>query len=136
VRVHPSGGHLQWPTAEPASADSLRWNLDLILDQRGADMVAVPGGASGILARDYKGKEADWLVTRIDPGVVSLSRNSAATGGGLPRNWAGGRPAAEKRKVIDVSPAAITLALLLTDEELDSLEKGLELEKSRGDPVD
>jgi hypothetical protein len=30
----------------------------------------------------------------------------------------------EERTVIDVSPAAITLALLLTDEELDWLEKG------------
>jgi hypothetical protein len=30
----------------------------------------------------------------------------------------------EERKVIDSSPVAITLALLLTDEELDSLEKG------------
>jgi len=39
---------------------------DLILDQRGAD------SASGLLCRDYKGTEADWLVTRIDPGVVSL----------------------------------------------------------------
>jgi hypothetical protein len=35
-------------------------------------MVAVPGGASGMLCRDYKGKKADRLVTRIDPGVVSL----------------------------------------------------------------
>ena len=32
---------------------------------------ALPGGASGLLVRDYKGKEADRLVTRIDPGVVS-----------------------------------------------------------------
>jgi hypothetical protein len=29
----------------------------------------------------------------------------------------------EERKPLDASPAAITLALLLTDEELDSLEK-------------
>jgi hypothetical protein len=29
----------------------------------------------------------------------------------------------EERRVVDASPAAITLALLLTDEELDSLEK-------------
>jgi hypothetical protein len=29
----------------------------------------------------------------------------------------------EERKVVDASPAAVTLALLLTDEELDSLEK-------------
>ncbi len=40
-----------------ASADSLRWNLDLILDQRGADMADLSGGASGMLVRDYKGKE-------------------------------------------------------------------------------
>jgi hypothetical protein len=44
-----------------ASADSLRWNLDLALDQRGADMADVPGGASGILRRDYRGsKPTGW----------------------------------------------------------------------------
>ena len=35
-------------------------------------MADLPGGASGLLCRDYKGKEADVLVTGIDPGVVSL----------------------------------------------------------------
>jgi hypothetical protein len=40
-----------------ASAHPLRWNLDLALDQRGADMAGVPGGASGLLVRDYKGRE-------------------------------------------------------------------------------
>ena len=55
-----------------ASADSLRWNLDLILDHRGVDMIDLPGGASGLLCRNYEGKEADWLVTRVDPGVVLL----------------------------------------------------------------
>jgi hypothetical protein len=44
----------------------------VILDQRGADMANIPGGTSGLLVRDYKGKEADRLVTRIDIGVVSL----------------------------------------------------------------
>jgi hypothetical protein len=39
----------------------------------------------------------------------------------------------EEPKPLDVSPAAITLALLLTDEELDSFGKeGLDMEKSRG----
>ena len=52
--------------------DRLRAGLDLILDQRGADMGDLPGGASRSLMRDYKGKEAGRLVTRIDPGVVSL----------------------------------------------------------------
>ena len=35
-------------------------------------MVDVPGGDSGLLVRDDRGKEADRLVTRIDSGVVSL----------------------------------------------------------------
>jgi hypothetical protein len=35
-------------------------------------MADLPGGASGILRRDYKGKRADQLVTRIDPGVALL----------------------------------------------------------------
>ena len=35
-------------------------------------MADLPGGASGLLVRDYKGKKADRLVTRIAPGVVSL----------------------------------------------------------------
>jgi hypothetical protein len=52
--------------------DRLRARLDLILDQRGADMADLPGGATGLLCRDYKGKEADRKVHRIDPGVVSL----------------------------------------------------------------
>ena len=52
--------------------DRLRSALDLIRDQRGADMVDVPGGDSGLLVRDDRGKKADRLVTGIDPGVVSL----------------------------------------------------------------
>jgi hypothetical protein len=35
-------------------------------------MADLPGGASGMLVRDYKGKEADRPATRIDPGVISL----------------------------------------------------------------
>jgi hypothetical protein len=37
--------------------DRLRARLDLILDQRGADMADLPGGASGLLAKDCKGKQ-------------------------------------------------------------------------------
>jgi hypothetical protein len=49
--------------------DRLRARLDLIFDQRGADMADL---RDGLLVRDYKGKKADRLVTRIAPGVVSL----------------------------------------------------------------
>jgi glutamate-1-semialdehyde aminotransferase len=37
--------------------DRLRAGLERILQQRGADMAEVPGGASGMLCRDYTGKE-------------------------------------------------------------------------------
>jgi hypothetical protein len=68
-----------------ASTDSLRWNLDLVLDQRGADIADLPGGASGLLVRDCKGKKADRLVTPHRP------RGSLA-GRGTPRPPApGGR---------------------------------------------
>jgi hypothetical protein len=53
-----------WKSAAaiPASRCSKRWDrlragLDLILDQRGADVLDLPGGASGMLARGYKGME-------------------------------------------------------------------------------
>jgi hypothetical protein len=71
-----------------------------------------------MLVRGYKGKEADRLVTRIDPGVVSL----VAERRGHER-----QPAEElsQWKAHNASPAAISLTLLLTDEELDSLEKGV-----------
>jgi hypothetical protein len=35
-------------------------------------MADLPGGASGLLVRDSKGKEADRKVTCSDPGVVWL----------------------------------------------------------------
>jgi hypothetical protein len=52
--------------------DRLRAGLDLIIDLHGADMVAVPGAPASCWCDGYKGKEADRLVTRIDPGVFSL----------------------------------------------------------------
>jgi len=51
-----------------SAGTALRAGLDLILDQRGAEMADVPGGDSGLLVRDYKSKEADRLVARIAPG--------------------------------------------------------------------
>jgi len=96
----------------------------------------LPGGASGLLCRDYKGKEADRLVTRIDPGVVSLLANE--------RQWPQAaeelgqwKTHREERKAIDASQAAITLALLLTD-GWTRWRRVLEMEKLRGadDQVD
>jgi len=112
--------------------DRLCAGLDLVLDQRGADMVDLPGGASGLRVRGYKGKEADRLVTRIDPGVVSLViefRGHGRQATGELERWETG---VEEPKPLDASPAAITLVMLLTAAELEDLEKrALELERRR-----
>jgi hypothetical protein len=76
-----------------------------------------------MLCQDYKGKRADRLATRIAPALSRWSPNCAAASARRPRNWASERPCVEERKLHDASPAAITLALLLTDEEMDSLDK-------------
>jgi hypothetical protein len=87
-------------------------------------MADLPGGASSLLVRDYKGKNADRQVTRIDPGVVSPVAELCAHEQQAAQEFGRWKTRAEERKPLDASPAAITLALLLTDEELDSLEKG------------
>jgi hypothetical protein len=54
----------------------------------GADTADLPGGASGMLRRDYKGRRGDRLVTRIGPGGVSMVgelRPRAAGGRGIGR---------------------------------------------------
>jgi hypothetical protein len=35
-------------------------------------MADFPSGASGLRVRDYKGRKGDRLMTRIDPGGISL----------------------------------------------------------------
>jgi hypothetical protein len=111
--------------------DHLRAGLDLILDQRGADMADLPGGASGLLARD-QGKKADRLVTRIDPGVVSLVAELRGHEQQTAEELGQWKTRVEERKTLAASPPAITLAMLFTTAELEDLEKrALELERGR-----
>src|SRR5450759_4845073 len=86
--------------------DYLPVGLDLILDQRGADMADLPGGASGLLVRDYRGMEADRPIPRIDPEVVSLvaelrghERQAAEEFGQGKTRGDHARPAADRRGV-------------------------------------
>jgi hypothetical protein len=77
---HPIGRPLSKPAAATRASrrfkrwDRLRASLDLIPDQRGADMVDLPNGASGMLVRDCKGKEADRLRSRQVANMFGLSR--------------------------------------------------------------
>ena len=57
---------------ERASAASLRWNLDLGPRPAGRRHGRPARWRQRVTVRDYKGKKADRLVVRIDPGVISL----------------------------------------------------------------
>lgn len=49
--------------------------LNLIVNERGAEMATeTPGGASGFLTRDYKGKDADRAIYKLDTGLLSEFR--------------------------------------------------------------
>jgi hypothetical protein len=78
--------------------DYLRAGLDLILQQRAADMADVPGGASGLLCRDFKGREATTQVYRIDPGVVSLVAELRAHERQAPEELPSGRRSFRSRR--------------------------------------
>ena len=81
----------------------------------------------------YKGKEADRLVTRIGPSVVSRVAELRGHERQAVEELEQWKARVGERKLLDASPAAITLGLLLSDQELDPGEEGpLEMEKSRG----
>ena len=110
--------------------DRLRAALDLILDQRGADMADVPGGASGLLVRDYKGKAANQAVYRIDLGIVALASALLAHEKQAAEELGQWKTHHPEHKVFDVTPEAYDLALLCTPEQLLEMEKrALELAK-------
>ena len=69
-------------------------------------MADLPRGNSGLLVRDYKGKETDRLVVRIDPGVVALVADLRAHERQAAEDWASGSAASRSASPSDVSPAA------------------------------
>ena len=106
--------------------ERLRDALDELLDQRGADMAEIPGGATGILCKDYKGQAADQLVTRIDPGVISMAttllaheRQAAAE----LNQWKA--PVQETKVTLDATPGAVALAMVMSADELRALSAKL-----------
>jgi hypothetical protein len=58
-----------------AALEDRHRRLQMIVDERGAEMAGeTPGGASGLLCRDYKGKNADTAVYKVDTGLLSEFR--------------------------------------------------------------
>jgi hypothetical protein len=95
-------------------------------------MADIPGGAGGMLVRDCRRKKADWRVLRIDPGVVALVVELRGHERQAAEELEKGKTHHEERRVIDASPAAITLALALSPVELDELERG---QRIKGTPA-
>ena len=101
----------------------LRARLDLILEERSRDMADLPGGASGLLTRDYKGNTGR-MVTRVDSGIVALLSELRAHEQQAAQElsqWQA-KTVVEERKTIDATPAAVALAMILTGEQLEELE--------------
>jgi hypothetical protein len=88
-------------------------------------MADIPGGVTGLLCKDYKGKDADQLVTKIDTGVMALSAEFRA----LERQaeeLAQWEVVIESRKVVDATPAAVILGIVL-----NLKRRALELQQSQ-----
>ena len=82
---------------------------DSVIDERAAsrEFADVPGGTTGLLCRDYKGRRADRLVTRIDPGVVSLVAELRGHERQAAEELGQRKTRVEEHKPLDASPAAI-----------------------------
>src|ERR1035437_1429390 len=81
------------------------------------DFADVPGGTTGLLCKDYKGKVADTVVYKVDTGLLAELRGHERQAAEELGQW---KTRVEERKVIDASPAAMTLAAIFTTAELGS----------------
>ncbi len=97
-----------------------RWDkMRRVIDERAAspDFADVPGGTTGLLCKDYKGKVADTVVYKVDTGLLAELRGHERQAAEELGQW---KTRVEERKVIDASPAAMTLAAIFTTAELGS----------------
>jgi len=97
-----------------------RWDkMRRVIDERAAspDFADVPGGTTGLLCKDYKGKVADTVVYKVDTGLLAELRGHERQAAEELGQW---KTRVEERKVIGASPAAMTLAAIFTTAELGS----------------
>jgi hypothetical protein len=89
-------------------------------------MADLPGGASGLLVRDCKGKKADRLVTRTGPGVVSLVNELRRHERRVAEELEPWKTHVEERKVIDASPGSWKVHNSIAGNESDRLRASME----------
>lgn len=57
-----------------AKLDRMIRRIEVVIVGRANDMLEAPGGKSGLLARDYKGKDADRAIYKFDAALVKEYR--------------------------------------------------------------
>jgi hypothetical protein len=85
-------------------------------------MADIPGGATGVLSRDYKGI-SNLPVTKIDTGVLAMSAELRALERQVAEELAQWKVVVENRKVVDATPAAVMLGMLMSKEQLMELKR-------------
>jgi Terminase small subunit len=98
-----------------------RWDrMRQVIDQRAAspDFAKVPGGTTELLCRDLRCK--DMPVYKVDSGCLAELRAHEQQAAQELSQWQT-RSAVEEPKVIDVTPATMTLAMVMTAAELEEL---------------
>ena len=94
------------------------------------DFAKVPGGTTGLLCRDLRCK--DTPVYKVDTGLLAELRAHEQQAAQELSQWQT-RSVVEEPKVIDVTPASMTLAMVMTAAELEELERRmLELQQAQG----
>jgi Terminase small subunit len=92
-----------------------------------AEDAAVPGGSTGLLVKDYKGKEADKPVYKVDTGLLAELRAHEKQAAEELEQW---KTHIDVHKTVDVTPAAFALAAVCTREQLLEMKrKALALQK-------
>jgi hypothetical protein len=116
----------------------LRNGLMVIIKERGEALKDFPGGASGLLTKDYRGTGPDQrVITRVDSGVISLFQELRAyeQQAAIEIGQWQAKVAVEHRTTIDATPAAIALSMILTVEQLEELERKVLEQQSATSPV-
>jgi hypothetical protein len=85
-------------------------------------MADIPGGATGVLSRDYKGI-SNLPVTKIDTGVLAMAAELRALERQVAEELAQWKVVVENRKVVDATPAAVMLGMLMSKEQLMELKR-------------
>jgi hypothetical protein len=102
-----------------------RWDrMRRVIDERAsaAEFAGVPGGTTGLLCVTCVGKDADRPVYKVDTAILAELRAHELQAAEELAQW---KTRTETKVNLDVSPVAMTLAELLTHDQLLEMERKL-----------